>query len=117
MTIQEFITSLFEIRITGHIAHFQTRSYAQHIALGELYTGIEDLTDSYVEAYQGISGIITSYPQIKIAEGVDMTKYLQLKVSMYRDYRKVVKETELQQKVDDIIEFLNTIIYKLKYLG
>lgn len=117
MKTQDFISSLFDIRINGHIAHLQTSSFAQHKALDELYNGIVDLTDSYVEAYQGIYGILKGYPQFKITEGVEPVRYLKSKVDEYRTFRATVKETELQQKIDDIIEFLNSIIYKLKYLS
>lgn len=117
MTTQEFISSLFEIRITAHIAHLQTSSFAEHKALDELYNDIVELTDSYVEAYQGIYGILKSYPQFKIYEGADMANILKAKVKEYREFRETVKETELQQKIDDVIEFFNSIIYKLKYLS
>ena len=118
MKIQEFINCLFEIRINGHIAHLQTKSFAEHKALDELYTGIVDLTDSYVETYQGIYGIITDYNEkISVKNGLDMTKYLMEERKKFREYRKEVLQTELQQKIDDIIEFLDTIIYKLKFLS
>lgn len=117
MITKDFISSLFEVRINAHIAHLQTNSFAKHKALGELYTDIVDLTDSYVETYQGINGILKGYPQIKIQENLDMAIHLKTKIEEYRKFRKAVTETELQQKIDDIIEFFNTIIYKLKYLS
>jgi hypothetical protein len=117
MTVQEFISSLFEVRINAHIAHLQTSSYAKHKALDELYNDVVGFTDSYVEAYQGIYGIVQGYPQIKVSEMSDMALYLKFKVVLYRKYRDTIKESELQQKIDDIIEFFNTIIYKLKYLS
>lgn len=117
MKTQDFISSLFEIRINAHIAHLQTSSFAQHKALDELYSEIVGLTDSYVETYQGIYGILTGYPQIKIAEGTDMVVVLKAKIKEYRAFRETVKETELQQKIDDIIEFFDSITYKLKFLA
>ena len=117
MTTQEFISSLFEVRINAHIAHLQTSSFAQHKALDELYNDIVGLTDSYVETYQGIYGILKNYPQIKITEGGNMVEVLKIKIMLYRKFRLSVKESELQQKIDDIIEFFDTIAYKLKYLS
>lgn len=117
MKIQDFASSLFEIRINGHIAHLQTTSFAKHKALDELYSGIVDLTDSYLETYQGLYGIVKGYPQIKLAEISDMAFYLNKKREEFRAYRLTVKESELQQKIDDILEFLDTIIYKLKNLA
>lgn len=117
MIIQEFISSLFEVRINAHIAHLQTNNYAQHKALDELYNDVVSLTDTYVEVYQGINGIIHNYPQIIIKEGVDIASILKQNIVEYRKYREEVKETELQQKIDDIIEFFDSIIYKLKFLS
>lgn len=117
MNIQEFISALFEVRIVGHIAHLQTKSFAKHKALDELYTGIVDLTDSYVETYQGLFGIVENYPSFKLTEGEDMVPYLSAKRVEFRKYRESLKQTELQQKVDDIIEFLDSIIYRLKFLS
>lgn len=117
MTIQEFISSLFEVEVNAHIAHAQTLSYAQHKALDELYKDIVELRDSYIETYQGIYGIIKDYKEIKIEENLDMVTYLKMKIIEYRKYRILVKETELQQKIDDVIEFFDSICYKLKYLS
>lgn len=118
MTIQEFIVSLFEIQITAHITHLQTNSYAAHKALNELYDALPDHLDSYVETYQGIHGIVKTYPQVKFKEKEtsETVSYLKEKVTQYRSYREEVKELELQAKLDDLIELLNTTIYKLKFL-
>lgn len=117
MITKDFVSSLFEVRINAHIAHLQTTSFAKHKALDELYNGIVELTDSYVETYQGINGILKGYPQIKIQENLDMVIHLKTRIEEYRKFRKAVTETELQQKIDDIIEFFDTIIYKLKFLS
>jgi hypothetical protein len=117
MTTQEFISSLFEIRINAHIAHLQTDSYSQHIALDELYNGIVGHTDAYVENEQGIRGVVRGYPQIKLRESKDIVPYLKLKIIAFREYRFTIQEPELQQLFDNIIEFLNGIIYKLVNLS
>jgi hypothetical protein len=66
--------------------------------------------------YNAINGIISEYPSFKIVEGKSPVNYLQDKVKDYIEFRKTVKETELQAVIDDILEFLNQIIYKLKNL-
>ena len=116
MKVNNFINSLFSSRDNAHIAHLQTTSFAQHMAFGELYDGIVDLADKYAETYQGMYGIISGYGDVKVSEGVDMSKFLQEHAEAYRAYRETVQESELQQQVDNVIEFLNTIIYKLTFL-
>lgn len=39
-----------------HIYHWQTKGFASHEALGELYDKIHDLTDSFMESYIGKYG-------------------------------------------------------------
>jgi hypothetical protein len=39
-----------------HVFHWLTTSYSQHKTLGDLYDGIHDLTDSFMEAYMGKYG-------------------------------------------------------------
>lgn len=117
MTTQELITNLLEIEITSQLAHWQTTSYAQHIALNELYEGIVDIRDKYVESYQGKYGIIKSYPSsIPLVEGQEMVIYLKKKCTMIEEFYPTVKEGYLKQILDDCFELLYTTIYKLKNL-
>jgi len=69
-SLSELVMDLLHSAIVTHIMHWQTESYAQHIALGEFYSEIPDLVDAVVEAYQGKNNIIlqffelsTGYPQ------------------------------------------------------
>jgi DNA-binding ferritin-like protein len=39
-----------------HIFHWLTTSFSQHKALGELYDGIHDLADDFMETYMGKYG-------------------------------------------------------------
>jgi DNA-binding ferritin-like protein len=39
-----------------HVFHWLTTSYSQHKALGELYDGIHDLADNFMETYMGKYG-------------------------------------------------------------
>lgn len=116
MEIQEVMSMLFEIEVNGHIAHLQTESYAQHMALNELYTGIVDLRDRIAEVYQSAFGIIGNYPQINIVEGGDMVQYLKTRIFRLREFRETLQKSEMQQIMDDIIEFIESVIYKLKFL-
>lgn len=61
-TPAEFIARAFAVRTAAHLAHLQSRSYAEHVALGGFYDPLVDLVDSYAEAYQGLFGLIEDYP-------------------------------------------------------
>jgi len=117
MNCGEFLSSLFEITVVTHIAHLQTSSYAEHKALGELYDGLEDQLDAYAEAYQGEYGIVKGYKSFKISEGGDMVTYLKGKAAEIEKYRSMLTEGYLQQLVDNMLELINTTIYKLRFLS
>jgi hypothetical protein len=116
MNTIEFVSSLFELEVNTHIAHLQTGSYAEHMALNSLYTDIVDLRDRFIESYQGYYGILKNYKSFTVSEGKDITLYLQSFVKQYEEYRLALKQGYLQQICDDILELLNSTIYKIKYL-
>ena len=115
-TTSEFMTMLFSIEVVGHIAHLQTTSFAAHMALNELYQGMPELRDAFAEAYQGQYGIIKGYKSVEPQEGVDMVSYLRNCVKEITEFRSTITEGYLQQLIDNILEFLNGVIYKLRFL-
>ena len=117
MTVQEFCGSLFELHTTVHIAHLQTTSFAQHMALNELYENIVGLRDRFIEGFQGRNlTIIKGYKITVQAEGIDMLKYLVDLSNKYKEYQATLKDSFLQQVLDDILDLINGTIYKLKFL-
>jgi len=117
MTVQEYISSLLEIQDISHIAHLQTLSLSEHKALNELYDGITDQFDAYVEAYQGKYGIIKGYKSFKLEEGLDMVEYLKEKMAAFEGYRSTLTDGYLQQMVDNTQELLSSTLYKLRFLS
>lgn len=116
MTVQEFVGALFEIETTAHIAHLQTTSYAQHMALNTLYEEIVDWRDNFCESFAGKYSIIKDIPIKKEPEGQDMIVYLKKKVTAFEEYEKSLKDGYLQQIVQSVIELIYSTIYKLKNL-
>ena len=53
METKEIITTLMYTGLQVHIFHLQTTSYAEHMALGDLYDAVQDATDSWAEALIG----------------------------------------------------------------
>lgn len=46
-----------------HVHHWQTKSFAKHLALGELYEEITEFMDELAEMYMGLSGITVAPEQ------------------------------------------------------
>ena len=116
MKVNEFVTLLFEIEVSTHIAHLQTTSFAVHSALDGLYKDIVEHRDSFIESYQGKYGIISGYSKIDNQEGRDIIKYLSETSLKCEEFRLSLKEGYLQQIIDDIVELINSTLYKLKNL-
>jgi hypothetical protein len=113
MKVEEFASLLFEIEVVSHVAHLQTTSFAQHMALNDLYTGMVDHRDAFIEAYQGEYGIISGYSTISCKEGTDIVKYLKGACESVEAFKATLTESYLQQLVDNISELLYTTKYKL----
>jgi len=116
MDIKQFLSSLFEIEINIHIAHLQTTSFSEHKALDEVYTGIIDLRDRFIESYQGKYGVYKGYQSFQIKEAIDPINYLKEFCTLYEEFRLTLEEGYLQQITDDILELFYSAIYKLKTL-
>lgn len=56
--IEKLIERLFHARNAAHIAHWKTKSYAEHKALGHYYEDVIEQLDDLIEAYQGTFEII-----------------------------------------------------------
>ena len=115
-TVQSFVMCLLHAVTNTHILHLQSRSYSEHMALGDFYEGLDDLADSFIEQYQGKYGIIEGYK----AEYELPTPALEYLVSL-NDYVKQAREelpqdSELQNTIDEIASLIDSTIYKLRFL-
>lgn len=112
-----FVATLLHSGTNAHFLHLQSKSYAQHVALGEYYDKIIDLVDAWAEAYQGCYEIIGSYPTDFHAAKGDPVDYLEMLSEYIEKIRKTLpEESQLQQLVDNIAELVDTTLYKLKNL-
>ena len=115
-TVQSFVMCLLHAVTNTHILHLQSRSYSEHMALGDFYEGLDDLADSFIEQYQGKYGIIEGYTD----EYELPTPALEYLVSL-SDYVKQARvelpqDTELQNTIDEIASLIDSTLYKLRFL-
>jgi hypothetical protein len=52
------IAELLAVLNQSRVFHWQTKSHAEHVALGGLYDKLDDLVDSFVETYSGAYGSV-----------------------------------------------------------
>lgn len=110
--IAQLIALVFDARNKAHIAHLQTTSYAQHMALDEYYNSIIDVADEIAENYQGRYGIINNYPTVS-----NPTDPIQLVTTMRSwidaNRKDCGEEPEIQNLIDELQSIHNKTLYKL----
>lgn len=113
----QLVATLFMSREQAHRAHLKTKSFAQHIALGEFYEGIVDMADSFAETAQGMYGII-DIPYLQPTAG-DITDVLEKHATAIDKCRKCFssdEESALLNIIDEIGALYARTLYKLHTL-
>ena len=119
--VMDFTMCLLNSVTTGHILHLSSRSYSQHKALETFYTEIGDHVDDFVEAFQGKYGLLTKYPTnadlMPDADPIVYLEYLKVEVSTLRKENGFPDDSELQNITDEIMQLIDSTLYKLKFLA
>lgn len=116
--IGDLIMKLLHTRTNAHVLHLKSRSYAQHVALGEFYDALPDFADRIAEAHQGMYGLIETYPPTY--RHVDDPQTLVgalgdwVEANRYKACEK--DDTALQNIIDELLAQCATTAYKLRFL-
>ena len=116
----KMVSLLLHSRTQVHIFHWQTKSYAEHNALGSYYEEIVDLLDGLVESYQGKYGILENYKNMPLSNYVDSAQVIAFFDTMLEAIellRQDNQDSYIQNQIDTIVELLNTTKYKLRFLS
>ena len=116
----DFVGMLFLARDVTHSVHLNTRSYANHKALGKFYTGVVDLADAFAEAYQGRHGLIGPITLMSAKKTSNVVEFLQdqlaeIEANRYKFCDK--EETSIQNIIDEIVALYLSTLYKLRFLA
>ena len=116
--MEEIINDLFAARDLAHKLHLSTRSFAKHLALGDLYDAILASADSIAEAYQGKYGIMNLSRDSSAFKVEDTTRFEPVDfVRMLAAWAETKKsefnpaDTYLLNMWDELL----TAIFKAKY--
>lgn len=108
----------FGVRDQAHLLHWQTKSYAEHKALGAFYEGWIDLVDDFVETYQGrysrIEGGVTITTQ-PYSEGFSARYLEEIAKYLQNDARRILNptDTDLHNILDEMKGLVNKTLYLL----
>jgi len=113
---KELLASIIQISGQLKIMHWQTESYAEHVAFGTIYESLDEKFDLLIEAYSGkfnrvYFGGLTSINFTDIMD-LKMDVFLDASISFFNDLFQSSDCTDLANIRDEIINDLN----KLKYL-
>lgn len=113
----EFILTLLHSATNTHILHWQTKSYAEHVALGEFYEAMPGLVDDLVEATQGALGEILEFPVDYYPPAKDGLTELQDLRDYFVATRSIMPgDSEIQNLLDNIGDQIDSTLYKLRFL-
>ena len=112
------VAILFVSRDQAHREHLKTRSYAQHVALGEFYDQVIDLADSFAETAQGLYGIL-NIPYENPAPG-QIAAALDSHIGNIESLRKAFGKPEescLLNIIDEISALFAKTLYTIQVLS
>lgn len=114
-----FAATLLNAATSVHYLHLKSTSYAQHVALGDLYDALPGAVDGLVEVWQGRYQTLLEYPTQGVTSPSDPLDFV-LKLHGYvinnRYSFAPIEDTEIQNMIDDLIATLGKTAYKLKFL-
>lgn len=120
MAIGQLLAIMFLSRDMAHRAHWKTKSYSQHVALGSFYDEIVDRADAIAEAYQGRYHIIDDIPIL--TDDGEKTEIADVLESHMEDVERLrylacdKEDSPLQNLIDSAIELYLSTLYKLRNL-
>jgi hypothetical protein len=113
------VSRLLDSQRQTHIFHLQTKSFAEHKALQDYYDAIPDLVDGIVESYQGKYGILTGWKSVGTQEyqsSEQIITYLKALADEVAKVFSIVKDTYIQNQLDEVTTLINSTLYKLRFL-
>ena len=114
------VAVLFTSRDQAHRAHLLTKSYAQHVALGEFYDAVVDLADSLAEVTMGTYGAFTEIPVEPPARGA-IDAALEAHLNKIEDLRAAFGGKACDRPIENLLDEVGALfaqtLYKLRNLS
>jgi hypothetical protein len=112
--IEDLVSRVFAMRNAAHLAHWSTKSYSEHKALGKFYDGLIDKIDAIIEAYQGWFGLIGEVRMIVMSKK-DIAEAIRTDLTWMGTNRDKIckKNTMMENLIDDLMQLYSTTHYKL----
>jgi hypothetical protein len=117
MSCPQFVVQCFAVRTAAHLLHLSSKSYAQHVALGDFYDSLTSLTDKYAEVYMGLEDQVMNWPAPATVERKNP-------VILLEDFLELVQDEMVEDKtcqsltniLAEMEELTAQTLYKLRNL-
>lgn len=118
MTIEELFGTLQQSVVATWRKHLKTSKYSAHMALDEYYKEMPEKIDKLIEDYMGhIGEKVSDYKNVIEVEG-DAYEYLKQLHDFVKNGRDLMDgESELESDLDDVLDQIDSTMYKLKELS
>jgi hypothetical protein len=119
--MKKIILKSLQLQAQMRILHWQTNSYAEHVAFGGFYDAADDIIDKLIEAIQGKYGRI----MLGGIDSLQVSDYGNLKLNIFLMDIESFYTAEIfncgidrnaDAEIDNILQELRGEIDKLKYL-
>ena len=119
MTIEELFGTLQQSTVASWRKHLRTAKYAKHMALDEFYKEMPEKVDALIEGWMGAHGKkVKGFDNILQSSNMNTLKYLgELKRVCKEGYGLLGDNDELKSLMDDIVNLINSTLYKVKELA
>lgn len=114
-SVKGLVQKMFEARQVAHNLHLKTKSFAEHEALSAFYGEILSFVDEFVEVYQGQYGLMGDC-EFEISAVSNPVEYLEDCAKLFSVGRESLKDSHLQNIIDEVVALTYKTIYKLKFL-
>jgi hypothetical protein len=115
--MEAFALALLNSATCAHIQHWQTRNYSTHKALRKYYEAIPHLVDRLAESYMGRNGLLGDFDEEFELEKNPVKYFKALQKYVDENRKHLPNDKELQNIVDEVLNLINTTIYKLENLS
>ena len=119
--LSEFISFVYESQLQARLFHYQTSSYAQHVAFGNFYDSLYDCTDGIIEILVGRYGRPIMDPEdqtVSVDNMIDVD--LDMWVETMSDYFQGVKDdldlvndSDVINKLDEVLAAIGSLKFFL----
>ena len=117
--INEMVKKVFTTRNLVHFEHWNTKSFASHLALGDLYDIIVEEVDNLVETYQGEFGLLEGLETDSAKLSGSIIERIQSDADWVKANRSSIAKgsTTIENLLDGVMGAYNKTLYKLKNLS